>query len=68
MRNQLAIFLNLEYDTCMPYYDEIFKHVTREFPSSLAALALKTSEVEVGEPLNTGMEMRNGGAGGFSIM
>ena len=37
----------------MPYYDEIFKHVTKGFPHSLAALALKTREVEVGEPLNT---------------
>ena len=37
----------------MPYYDEIFKHVTGEFPRPLAALALKTPEVEVGERLNT---------------
>ena len=41
------------YNTCMPYYDEVFKHVTKGFPGSLAALALKTPEVEVGEPLNT---------------
>lgn len=37
----------------MPYYDEIFKHVTGEFPYGLAVLALKTSEVEVGDRLNT---------------
>ena len=37
----------------MPYYDEIFKHVTGEFPQDLAVLALKTSEVEVGERLST---------------
>ncbi len=37
----------------MPYYDEIFKHVTGEFPRPLAALALKTSEVEVGKRLAT---------------
>ena len=53
MRNQIAIFQIFVYTTCMPYYDEIFKHVTREYPRSLAALALKTPEVEVGEPLNT---------------
>ena len=50
---QIDIFLYLVYNPCMPYYDEIFKHVTREFPRSLAALALKTPEVEVGDPLNT---------------
>ena len=37
----------------MPYYDEVFKHVTGEFPYALAALALNTSEVEVGERLGT---------------
>ena len=37
----------------MPYYDEVFKHVTREFPRALAELALQTPEVEVGERLNT---------------
>ena len=37
----------------MPHYDEIFKHVTGEFPHALARLALKTSEVEVGERLGT---------------
>ncbi len=37
----------------MPYYDEIFKHVTGEFPYALAALALKTPEVEVGKRLAT---------------
>ena len=37
----------------MPYYDEIFKHVTGEFPHALARLALKTSEIEVGERLGT---------------
>ena len=37
----------------MPYYDEIFKHVTGKFPKDLAVLALKTSEVEVGERLST---------------
>ena len=50
---QIAIFLDLVYNPCMPYYDEIFKHITREYPRSLAALALKTPEVEVGDPLNT---------------
>ena len=37
----------------MPYYDEVFKHVTGEFPHALAALALKTQEVEVGKRLAT---------------
>ena len=37
----------------MPFYDEIFKYVTREFPYHLAVLALKTSKVVVGERLNT---------------
>ena len=37
----------------MPYYDEVFKHVTGEFPYALAALALNTSEVEVGDRLGT---------------
>ena len=37
----------------MPYYDEIFKHITGEFPHSLAALALKTPDVEVGARLGT---------------
>ena len=37
----------------MPYYDEVFKHVTGEFPRALAVLALKTPEVEVGDPLST---------------
>ncbi|MDE0423464.1 MAG: hypothetical protein OXN25_01210, partial [Candidatus Poribacteria bacterium] len=50
---RFAIFLTVMYNTCMPYYDEVFKHVTKGFPGSLAALALKTPEVEVGEPLNT---------------
>ena len=37
----------------MPYYDEIFKHVVGTFPYPLAALALKTRDVKVGEPLRT---------------
>ena len=37
----------------MPYYDELFKHVTETFPGPLAALALKTSAVKVGDPVNT---------------
>ena len=37
----------------MPYYDEVFKHVTGEFPYALAALALNTSEVEVRGRLST---------------
>ncbi len=37
----------------MPYYDEIFKHVTGEFPHALAVLALKAPEVEVGDRLAT---------------
>lgn len=37
----------------MPYYDEIFKHVTEEFPHALAVLALKTPEVQVGKRLAT---------------
>ena len=50
---QFAIFLNCVYNICMPYYDEIFKHVTSVFPGPLAALALKTSAVKVGDPVNT---------------
>ena len=53
MRNQIAIFQIFVYNICMPYYDEIFKHVTREYPRSLAALALKTRDVEVRDPVNT---------------
>ncbi|MDE0018935.1 MAG: hypothetical protein OXU51_22335 [Candidatus Poribacteria bacterium] len=37
----------------MPYYDEIFKHVVGAFPHPLAALALKTPDVEVGKRLST---------------
>lgn len=37
----------------MPYYDEIFKDVTTEFPDALAALALKTPDVAVGDRLGT---------------
>ena len=37
----------------MADFDELFKHITGKFPYPLAALALKTSEVEVGDPLNT---------------
>ncbi|MCG9132129.1 hypothetical protein J5I95_10645 [Candidatus Poribacteria bacterium] len=37
----------------MPYYDEIFKHVTGEFPHALAVLALKAPAVEVGKRLAT---------------
>ena len=37
----------------MPYYDEIFKHVTAEFPHALAVLALNEPEVEVGDRLAT---------------
>lgn len=37
----------------MPYYDEIFKHVTAEFPHALAVLALNAPEVEVGDRLAT---------------
>ena len=37
----------------MANFDELFKHVTGKFPYALAALALKTPAVEVGDPLNT---------------
>lgn len=37
----------------MPYYDEVFKHLTEQSPHALAALALRTSDVEVGEKLST---------------
>ena len=37
----------------MANFDEIFKHITGTFPWPLAALALKTRHVEVGQPLNT---------------
>ena len=37
----------------MSGYDELFKHITSEFPRALTALALKTSEVEVGERVST---------------
>ena len=37
----------------MPYYDELFKHITGAFPHAVAMLALKTPEVEIGEPLAT---------------
>lgn len=37
----------------MPYYDEVFKHLTEQAPHALAALALRTSDVEVSEKLST---------------
>ena len=37
----------------MPYYDEVFKHLTEQAPHALAVLALRTSDVEVGEKLST---------------
>ena len=37
----------------MPYYDEIFKHIVGSFPGSLATLAMKTTDVEVGQRVNT---------------
>ena len=49
----LTFFHKCRYNARMPYYDEIFKYVTGEFPRSLAVLALKTSEVEVTESLST---------------
>lgn len=36
----------------MPYYNEVFKHVTGKFPYDLAALALNTSDVEVEDRLS----------------
>ncbi len=41
------------YNIPMPYYDEVFKHITGEFPHGLAALALNTPDVEVGDRLGT---------------
>ncbi len=37
----------------MSAYDKIFKHIAGEFPQDIAVLALKTSEVEVTDRLNT---------------
>ena len=37
----------------MANYDELFKHIVGEFPGPLAALALKTPDVEVGKRLST---------------
>ena len=37
----------------MPYYDEVFKHLTEQAPHALAVLALRTSDVEVREKLST---------------
>lgn len=37
----------------MSDYDELFKHVTSEFPHALARLALKSPEVKVGERVST---------------
>ncbi len=37
----------------MSAYDKIFKHIAGEFPRDIAVLALKTSEVEVTDRLNT---------------
>ena len=37
----------------MSEYDKIFKHIAGEFPQDIAVLALKTSEVEVTDRLNT---------------
>ena len=51
--NILTIFHKCGYNTTMPYYDEVFKHITAEFPNAVAGLALKTSEIEVGERLGT---------------
>ena len=37
----------------MANFDELFKEITGKYPYALAALALKTSEVKVGDSLNT---------------
>ena len=37
----------------MPYYDEVLKYLTEQEPYALAVLALRTSDVEVGEKLST---------------
>ena len=37
----------------MANFDELFKEITGRYPYALAALALKTSDVEVGDRLNT---------------
>ena len=37
----------------MANFDELFKEITGKYPYALAALALKTSEVKVGDRLNT---------------
>ena len=41
------------YNRGMANFDELFKEITSKYPYALAALALKTSDVEVGDRLNT---------------
>ena len=52
-RKRLTLCLVYAYNSYMPYYDEVFKHLTEQAPQALAALALRTSDVEVGEKLST---------------
>ena len=53
VENILTFVCKCGYAISMPYYDEVFKHVTGEFPRALAVLVLKTPEVEVGDRLGT---------------
>ena len=53
VKKALTFSRKSHYTICMSGYDELFKHITSEFPRALAALALKTSEVEVGERVST---------------
>ena len=51
--SDIDIRLQIEYNIDMPYYDEIVKHLMDRFPHAFAALALNTTDVEVGEKLST---------------
>ena len=49
----LDISPNFVYNTDMAHFDELFKHLADYSPEQLAALALNTGRVEVGDFLNT---------------
>ncbi len=53
LKKIVDIFRDPIYNTSMAHFDELFKHLADYAPNPLAALALNTSNVEVGAPLNT---------------
>ena len=52
-KKRLTLHSEGRYDSIMANFDELFKEITGKYPYALAALALKTPEVKVGDSLNT---------------